>query len=427
VRVPAGAYRIAARADGYVSTARAVVDRRNGFPSLAIDDALGAIQSAMLVAVADRTHVDLELSPAASISGVVRNAAGQPQQDVLVSAFTLDTTTFEPTLLRAALRSSLARTDAQGAFALDVPAGEVVLRASREIAAHQPQAVRPLFLEPGAAQRVELTLDEVCRVSGRVVDERGQAIEQGTIEIASQRNGTRAFKPRGYFENGRFTYLHDHTGAFYLRVWPWRSSPSPAIELDCQPGSDWSDMRLEVPRGEPDLSGVVLDEENSPVANAFVDVIALDPTLQSQQERTDSQGRFEVYQLEPGSYRVSAIVPDLGVATAETMSPSSGVRLRLSGTGTLEGEVEGMTDGNLEIVINELLNTHGDDTVSLAGQMHYAPIQRTVPVVDGRFRLDGLPACVVVGEAKSPLGAKFFQAQVEAGKATKVVFALDAG
>jgi hypothetical protein len=112
---------------------------------------------------------------------------------------------------------------------------------------------------------------------------------------------------------------------------------------------------------------------------------------------------------------------------ADATSPSSDLRLRLSGTGALEGRVEGMTEGNLDIVISDLLVSEGDDTFALAGQVHQAPIQKKVPVLDGRFRLDGLPACLVVGEARGPAGAQFFQVKVEARKATKVTLALEGG
>ena len=114
---------------------------------------------------------------------------------------------------------------------------------------------------------------------------------------------------------------------------------------------------------------------------ALIDLAPLDNGI-GQQERTDAQGRWGVYAMPAGSYRVTATAIGGGVVEQTVASPSHGVTLRLSGLGTLEGTTSTLANGSFELSLDAC-----GDALRLPNQ------SRIVQVVGGRFRVADVPAC----------------------------------
>jgi hypothetical protein len=187
------------------------------------------------------------------------------------------------------------------------------------------------------------------------------------------------------------------TGPVKLRAWPWKSPPARPIELDCHPGARYTNVRFVVPRAGADLEGYIVTAAGKPAPGAYIDIFPLEPGGMAQQERADSQGNWAVYALPAGDYNVMAYVPGLGATTTTVTVPDRRVELRLGGTGSLSGRVLGIEYGSFTLRVDHCFYGGDDETSSVA-----VPVPATVlmvPVVDGEYRLDGLPACTLVGSA----------------------------
>ena len=86
--------------------------------------------------------------------------------------------------------------------------------------------------------------------------------------------------------------------------------------------------------------------------------------------------------MPPGRYRITATAPGLGVVSQTVTAPIANVRLQLSGSGKLTGEVAAIADGSLEV---QLASCDGD-----IGLPHAT---RLVAVVAHHFEIDDVPAC----------------------------------
>src|SRR5262249_47188478 len=128
-----------------------------------------------------------------------------------------------------------------------------------------------------------------------------------------------------------------------------------------------------------------VDQAGAPVGATFLDLQPLGRGGINQQERTDAAGHFEVYHVLPGRYRIIAQAEGRGVAAQTITSPTSGVRLELSGTGRIEGTTPRLTSGSFELLLGTCVSATG--TIALP-QSH-----RVVTVADGHFTVDDLPAC----------------------------------
>src|SRR5262249_43138162 len=139
---------------------------------------------------------------------------------------------------------------------------------------------------------------------------------------------------------------------------------------------------LHVNDADADLDGTIKTADGRPARGAFLDIFALSPGGMNQQERADDDGNWEVYSLPAGDYMVTAVVDGQGAVRQRVTVPSHDVALALSGTGAIAGSVGGLDDGTLALSMR--CGGHG-------GVLE----PRLVLVKDGRFRVDGVPACAM--------------------------------
>lgn len=210
-----------------------------------------------------------------------------------------------------------ADTDARGRFAF---AGLTPGRGARlHATARNARTAGDVTIPDGLESReVVLRMVATGRITGRVVDERGEGIAR--VQVS-----------RDDLAPGSFT---DGSGAFRLRDVP--EGPHEVHLLDGQsrprgqripvtilPGVDGRDVEIRV-LDPARLGGVVVDEAGVPVAQAMLSAIAVGLTVEPWFTITDANGEFQLVGVSPGSYRIHLD----GVAEPVTAS-SGALDLRL--------------------------------------------------------------------------------------------------
>ncbi|HTM21469.1 MAG TPA: carboxypeptidase-like regulatory domain-containing protein [Kofleriaceae bacterium] len=138
-------------------------------------------------------------------------------------------------------------------------------------------------------------------------------------------------------------------------------------------------VTAKVRAGRPSLSGVVLRRDGTPVPAAQVLAVATSPLVVDWQYAvTDAHGHFVLRDLVRGPYRVTAVAPGDGLASAEVTLPRRELRIELSGTTRIEGTSPHLREGAF------LLRLRDPDP--------QRDLDRLVPVHEGRFAVDGIPA-----------------------------------
>jgi hypothetical protein len=380
IRVPAGVYRAFVRDDAVVSFAPAAPERLPGPPMAAAaglpDDAL----MTLVFAHRDSTGVDLAVVGGGIVTGRVVDREGRPIADAVVRA--------RNGWLRPALGTDVAESDRDGRFELRLPSGSYVVDATHPSFAGvlaPPEEAPMLDLLAGARVEKTFVLTAGCIITGRVVGADGRPAGDGAIERSLGRD---AFRPVGQIEpDGTFRWASTEELDVTLRAWPWRSPHSESQSFTCRASARFTDVVFRLPDQRPDLEGVLVDRAGAPVGHAFIDVIPLEERGFGQQERTDAQGRWAVYRVPAGRYRLAAQAQGRGITQTTVTAPSAGVRLVLGGTGRLEGTTPRVPAGSFELALG---------TCNDGGFISPVPeARRFVRVTDGRFAVDDLPACAL--------------------------------
>ena len=374
-----GAYRAFVRDDAVLSIGRAE-SRLPGMPSA---DAAGAPDEALMplvVARASASDVDLTVARGGVIRGRVVDRAGRP-----IASAVLRARSGGP---RPALGTDVAETGADGAFELRLPAGGYDLEVShaRFAGIAGTDEERRIAVAPGDTVTRTFTLAAGCVIAGRVVGPGGAAAGEGALEARWVADEGR-FSPAGQIApDGTFRWSTMDEAQIELRAWPWKSPPSPERAFACHDGARFEGVVFQLPQRGPDLEGVLVDRSGAPVPLAYIDVASLDGGP-GQVERTDEQGRWGVYQLEPGSYLVTAHAPGRGVVATTVTSPATQVRLELGGTGKIAGRTPRIASGSFELLLARC--TLEDSALRLPAE------RRLVTVTDHTFTVEDVPACDV--------------------------------
>jgi hypothetical protein len=395
-----GSYRAFVRGDGVLSIGPRVDDRLPTAPQPGVaglpDDQLASA----LVLVEDQRGIDLPVVRGGTITGKVVDRSGRPIRGAVVRAMGAP--------VRPVLGTDLAETTADGTFHLDVPAGNYRLQASHSSFAGVPDDDATFVqVEVGDNVQRDLTLVAGCVIEGRVMVAGGAASSDGAIE-KQWGASDEEFAPAGTIAaDGTFRWTTTETTDVVLRAWPWKSPPTTSRKFACQEGARYRDVVFTVPDRAPDMAGVVVTADGKPARFAFLDITALSPGGINQQERADADGRWGIFAMPPGDYRIQVFVADGGVVNETVTSPRTDIRLVLGGVGSITGTIAGIDNGSFTL---ELAGC--DDG---AGRLDRVRRQLVVPVHAGRYRIDGVPACGQSVIARSPDRERSESVTVEAG------------
>ncbi len=373
--VPRGSYRMYVRG-AHVLSAGVPDHPRIDAPQTA--RAIGVVDEGLmpaLVVTADTPNLELAVVRAATIAGSIADDGNGAAPGALVHAKSTNARGLAPVL-----GTDTAVTGPDGSFELAVPAGSYVLEVSR---ADRTTLVtdEATTVEAAGSADVEATLTRGCQITGHVVDADGHPANDGDIWLA---NETAEFHSAGRADgDGAFRVTTDEVGQVFLRAWIWRASPSSIRSVRCDAGTVQTGITLAVSNSAPDVEGIVVDAAGERVPFANVDIDPVASGVVHQEERASADGSYRAFDAPPGDYWLTAAAPGRGVITQLVQLPGPG-QLTLGGTGQIAGTVTGVTDGSLEVRFDG------------CAELHSIPIAhepRIVPVVGGRFVIDGAPAC----------------------------------
>ncbi|MBS1120529.1 MAG: signal protein [Deltaproteobacteria bacterium] len=373
IDVPAGVYRAFVRDDTVLSVGTLDHVRLPGPPTA---ETVGMPEEALMptvVASRDTEGVDLSVMRGGAVTGHVVDRAGRPIKHAVLRART-------PTGIKPTLGTDVAETDDTGAFEMRLPAGDYELEATHPRYAGVVEAPQ-ISVAAGDHVTADVTLTAGCVIAGRVVGPGGTAGD-GAIE-QQWGQGELEFSPAGRIaSDGTFRWVTTEETEVTLRAWPWKAPPSPGRRFACRDGARFESVVFEIPDQRPDIDGVLVDASGGPVAFAFIDLAPLDPGGISQQERTDADGKWGVFHMPTGRYRITAHAPGRGVVSTTVSSPQTQVTLALGGTGHLEGTTTLLANGSFEMRL-----------VACVPAVAIPDDRRLVSVVGGHFKLDDVPAC----------------------------------
>jgi len=381
-----GRYRAFVRDESVLSIGRPEVSR---LPSLPSAETAGVPDEGLMpivTATRDADNFDLSVVRGGTITGQVIDVRGKAIAGAVVRA--------RGGGARPALGTDVAETDATGRFELHLPAGGYSLEATHERYAGIGGFVEKIILEAGGKHASTLTLTAGCVIAGKVVDAKGKPAGDGAIE---KRWGVTdlEFGPAGRVESdGSFRWVTTDEVDVTLRAWPWKSPPSASRTFTCRDGARFTDVVFKLQDKLADIEGTLADETGAPVPFAFVDFAPQDPGGIGQQERTDAAGHWQVFNMPPGRYRVSASAPGHGVTVETVLAPKRDLALQLGGVGRIEGTTTLLANGAFELSDMMCADSGRARSGIMLAQQH-----RLVQVVGGRFTIDDVPACTIWAQA----------------------------
>lgn len=381
LEVPRGRYRVFVRHPEFISIGLQGRQRLDGGPHRELagvpDDAL----MTTLDATTDLSDLDVYVTKAGVVRGTLTDEHQRPVEGVAIRA---GVGILEA--LRPVLGTDTAISDKSGKFELRVPPGEYELDIRHPRYAGIVGETR-LSVDPGPNDELALELRAGCIIEGKVVLADGRTpAPDGAIERdeLGRRSG---FGPSGRVEpGGAFHWTTTETDEITIRAWPWRSPPSESRVFDCREGKHYGDVVLQLEDDKPDIDGSIVDVHGNRVPFAYLDITPTnDPALSGQQERADAGGRWHVYNMFDGNYRVRASAPGRGIVNTTLVAPKHDVVLRLDGTGRIGGTTSDLANGSIEVTL--LFCGPKDEPLPIA------PEPRIVPVVGGTFAIEDVPAC----------------------------------
>lgn len=292
-----------------------------------------------LIALCAATLAGQTMPPTTAVTGsVIDEATGTPLARVNISLAPADGDriagrTPQPGAGTATASATLTRDD--GAFRLDgVKPGRYIVRARRP--GYFPSNGTPVEVRGTVApEPVRVGLRPQTILSGIVVDENGDPVEDVTVQLVQTRQGRGgqwgSVGSAAVDDRGTFRMVTAAAGEFYLLAHPIRPQPSTstpgailaptfypssatpasAEKLFLKPGAELADIKIKLRSSKAfKMSGRAIDGSGSPVKQATVQVMAADlPPGGSFLTTTtrEPDGMFEVENVIPGRYRVMAL------------------------------------------------------------------------------------------------------------------------
>lgn len=371
------------RAWGRRNQARATADAQGRFRLEGLSEASYSVEASAKGFVSDTVDVPVTLqrggeasftlSPAGSLSGVIRGADGQPLGRAAVFAFRAG----EQLLQATASREGTYRLEGLGPGPL-----EVFVR-SRDRALTGRVAAN---IETGVDASLDLTLDEGAKVQGALSDAKGNPLSKWQVRVS---NASGQVRRRGESDaEGNYEVKGLYPGTYTITARPPESRGNLVEEeIEVTSGTLRHDLRA-ILGGR--LSGRVLDPEGKPVR---AEVHAFQGEDTKGFARCDEEGRYVLSDLPPGSYvlflrrrsRQEGELVGRHELEVQAGDQREGLELSVYRPATIRGRVVGLEAGRLgklRIQANSVVGsvqrrtrTEEDGTFSLA------------PFYDGEYEL----------------------------------------
>lgn len=238
-------------------------------------------------------------------------------------------------------------------------------------------------------------------VSGKATDRGGNPL-QATVELMMQpsdafrRGSTEEILAQDIASGRHVTVMADGNGEFYIDklaegFWILRASYDGFATAEIRPimllnGKNADRQKVVLP-DEFTISGIVLDEQQMPIADAKIGVARTSPrpTLTGS-ATTNQQGEFTVRGLQEGSYGLSAQAPGYTNGRAGRVNAgAANVEVVMQVMGSVSGRVSASTGQSISTFQLEILRTRrGNQQYGLTGQRYQ------FDQTDGTFELPDL-------------------------------------
>jgi len=309
-------------------------------------------------------------------------------------------------------------TSDDGTFVLEnVPAGTQTLTVNAP--GYVQSRVPNITIENGkATENIEVSMETGVRITGHVTGPDGSPVGSAVVRIDPMAGGRMM---RGGGMNDPYTAT-DPSGEYTLEnVEPGERSivfsatglisTTKTVTLS----GDHAQVDAQLTSGVH-LTGVVVNEGGSPVADAVVHASSAANAGFGRTARTDASGGFSLDGLAPGHYELDASKSGYADAILRDydVSTSAPVRLTLRSGGTITGHVSGLTSAELQHAVVNASGANGDAS---------SPIDS-----NGNYRIEGAPLGTVRVSARagqmmtSMRTAPAKSVQVDAGSAVTLDF-----
>jgi hypothetical protein len=336
------------------------------WPEVAADGPVLAKEGDPLEVFRDEPAFDFRVQRTGTVRGRVVDAGGRPVVGALVRS---------RSETRQTSGAGVDVSDEHGAFTLELPGCPPF-----QLEAEHPDHLRRGELRPrgqcarpGKTTYVELRLTTGCIVEGTVVTPDGAPVTSGVIWSNEP--------PVSIDQAGRFRWESDRRGPMHLWAVPVGAPHSNKLRVEGGEDTHLEGVRLTLRDDPPVARGVVVAADGTPVAGADVVLADFDTATTT----TDSAGRWSAYGIPPGRYGLVAMTSSGRFAAREVTVPATDVRLRLAEPAAVTGRVAGVDAGWLSVV--------GLECQRVAGLLTRR-LRWDVPIIDGRYRVDGMPTCV---------------------------------
>ena len=273
-----------------------------------------------VVVAGDVGPLEWRMDPGAAIAGHVRATSGAPIAGADVSVRIRDA------IVRA-------RTAADGSYALrGLPDGEHVV----EVATSEALPNSFTIQIADVRREHDLVLDAGGEIAGRVVTRSGIPVENAVVLAAMRGNSPWVARVRSDAA-GTFRFAGVPPG--HVRVETGTAGEWTRVDADRS-----STVELAIDPITRSITGLVLDDEQRPIANALViatpesnDTLAIDPVL----ARAGADGAFELFDLPAGAFTLRALREGGGEGLLEHVEAGTTAALHVARPASIEGVVAG--------------------------------------------------------------------------------------
>lgn len=276
----------------------------------------------------DLTNVEIVLAPGGTVEGRVLSPEGRPVPNARVSVAEPGSDAF------SAFSRVRATTDGDGRYRLDgVPPGPQTLEATAE---GYRRGVRDVEVT-AETRTIDFELERGLEVSGRVVDDAGHPVPSAQVMLVAGRNFFDALRAISGAD-GAFRIPGVQDGTYSLSA----RKEGYAADLQGQTvtvaGVSLGGIEIKLSAGAS-ITGRITGVEFSQLARVRVWA-----NWEGNSGRVDPDGVYRIPNLRPGTWRVSAVVPDTplhaeGEVTIEPGTPEARLDLQLGQGHALTGLV----------------------------------------------------------------------------------------